>query len=31
VATLLSIVLALVADLALAGTQRFALPWSRTA
>jgi len=31
VATLLSIVLALVADLVLAGTQRFALPWSRTA
>ena len=31
VATLLSIALALVADLALAGTQRFALPWSRTA
>ncbi|HKB17781.1 MAG TPA: ABC transporter permease [Candidatus Dormibacteraeota bacterium] len=30
VATLLSIVLALVADLALAGTQRFALPWSRS-
>ncbi len=30
VATLLSIVLALVADLALAGTQRFALPWTRS-
>ncbi len=31
VATLLSIVLALVADLALAGSQRVALPWSRSA
>ncbi len=31
VATLLSIVLALVADLALAGSQRIALPWSRSA
>jgi osmoprotectant transport system permease protein len=31
VATLLSIALALVADLALAGSQRVALPWSRSA
>ena len=31
VATVLSIVLALVADLALAGSQRVALPWSRSA
>jgi osmoprotectant transport system permease protein len=31
VATILSIALALVADLALAGTQRLALPWSRSA
>ncbi len=31
VATVLSIVLALVADLLLAGTQRFVVPWARTA
>lgn len=31
VATVLSVVLAFVADLLLAGTQRIALPWSRTA
>ncbi|TMC51822.1 MAG: ABC transporter permease [Chloroflexi bacterium] len=31
VATILSIALALVADLVLAGTQRLALPWSRSA
>jgi osmoprotectant transport system permease protein len=31
VATVLSIVLALVADLTLAATQRFSLPWARQA
>jgi osmoprotectant transport system permease protein len=31
VATVLSIVLALVADLLIAGTQRFAVPWARSA
>jgi hypothetical protein len=31
VATVLSIVLALIADLTLAGAQRLSLPWSREA